>query len=143
VKINIKRVLISGFVVWIVSAILGWLTCGWLFNWVYMIPPNIWKDPAIMFSVGSMVGSFALGLVIAMIFAGVFALLYKGLPGKGIKKGIFYGIIIWLVGALAGIASMPFYMTIATAVVVYWVIQALVLNIINGIIVAVIYKEKK
>jgi hypothetical protein len=42
-----------------------------------------------------------------------------------------YGILVWLVGALTGIASMPFYMTIATTVVVYWILQALVLGLIN------------
>jgi hypothetical protein len=52
-----------------------------------------------------------------------------------------YGILVWLVGALTGIASMPFYMTIATTVVVYWILQALVLGLINGAIVGVIYKE--
>ena len=57
------------------------------------------------------------------------------------KKGMIYGILVWLVGALTGIASMPFYMTIATTVVVYWILQALVLGLINGAIVGVIYKE--
>jgi len=67
--------------------------------------------------------------------------LNKGIPGEGAKKGMTYGILVWLVGALTGIASMPDYMTIATTVVVYWILQALVLNIINGAIVGVIYKE--
>jgi hypothetical protein len=61
--------------------------------------------------------------------------------GEGVKKGMTYGILVWLVGALTGIASMPFYMTIATTVVVYWLLQALVLGLINGAIVGVIYKE--
>jgi hypothetical protein len=43
---------------------------------------------------------------------------------------------------LSGIASMPFYLTIATTVVVYWIIQALALNLINGAIVGAIYKDK-
>nr|AAU82643.1 hypothetical protein GZ18H11_16 [uncultured archaeon GZfos18H11] len=54
---------------------------------------------------------------------------------------MIYGILVWLVGALTGIASMAFYMTIATTVVVYWILQALVLGLINGAIVGVIYKE--
>lgn len=55
---------------------------------------------------------------------------------------MIYGILVWLVGALTGLASMPFYMTIATTVIVYWIIQALVLNLINGAIVGAIYMEK-
>jgi len=139
---NTKRILISGVVIWIVSMILGWLTCGWLFKWVYALPPNIWKDPAAMMGAGNMIGMNLTGFVRAIIFALVYALLYKGIPGKGAKKGMLYGILVWLIGALTGMASMPFYMTIATVVVVYWTIQALLLNLISGTIVGVIYKEK-
>jgi hypothetical protein len=34
-------------------------------------------------------------------------------------------------------------MTIATTVVIYWIIGALVLGVINGAIVGVLYKEQK
>lgn len=54
---------------------------------------------------------------------------------------MIYGILVWLVGALTGVASILFYMTIATTVVVYWIIQAPVLNKINIAIVGSIYKE--
>ena len=41
-----------------------------------------------------------------------------------------YGLFVWLVEALSGVASMPFYMTITTAVVMYWITQALAPNLI-------------
>jgi hypothetical protein len=69
------------------------------------------------------------------------AVLYNGISGEGVKKGMIYGILVWLVGALTGVASILFYMTIATTVVVYWIIQAPVLNKINIAIVGSIYKE--
>jgi hypothetical protein len=79
-------------------------------------------------------------VVRAILFALVFTLLYEGIPGQGAKKGMTYGILVWRVGALAGLASIPFYMTIATTVVVYWILQALVIKVLNGAIVGVIYK---
>ena len=139
---NIKRILISGLIIWIVDSIFGWLTCGWLFNWVYQLPPNIWKDPAVIMSACNFIGANLIGILRALIFASVYAILYKGIPGSGIKKGMIFGLIVWLVGALSGISSMPFYMTIAVTVVVYWVIQALIMNLIDGIIVGIIYKER-
>lgn len=84
--INTKRILISGVVIWIVGTVFGLLTCGWLFNWVYQLPPNIWKDPTMMMSAGNIIGANLIGLIRAIIFALVFALLYKGIPGKGAKK---------------------------------------------------------
>lgn len=139
---NIARILISGVVIWIVSTVLGFLSCGWLFNWVYLLPPNIWLDETVMMSAGNIIGANIAGLILALLFTFVFAVLYKGIPGTGAKKGMIYGVLVWLVGALAGIASMPFYMTIATTVVIYWIIQALVMNVISGAIIGAIYRER-
>ena len=91
-----------------------------------------------MMSTGNMIGANLIGLIVAIIFASVYALIYKGIPGEGIKKGMIYGLIVWLLGALSRIAAMPFYLAIATTVVVYWIIQAFVLNLINGAIVGAI-----
>ena len=141
---NAKRIVIAGVVVWIVSSIFLFLTCGWLFNWVYKLPPNIWRDFSTMpTNAGNLIGPHLIGIIRALLFALVFAILYKGIPGKGVNKGMIYGVLVWIVGALAGIATMPFYMTIATTVVIYWIIGALVLSVINGAIVGALYKEKK
>ncbi len=141
---NAKRIVIAGVVVWIVSSIFFFLTCGWLFKWVYKLPPNIWRDfTAMQASAGNLIGAHVIGIIRALLFVLVFAILYKGIPGKGVTKGMIYGVLVWIVGALTGMASMPFYMTIATGVVIYWIIQQLVLGVINGAIVGAIYKEQK
>jgi hypothetical protein len=69
--IDLKRILISGVVIWIVGTIFGFLTCGWLFNWVYTLPPNIWKDPAVIMSAGNMLGTSLTRILGAIIFAPV------------------------------------------------------------------------
>ena len=139
---NFKKVLFAGVAAWLVQTIIIWLTCGWLFTWVYEIPPNIWLGPEAMMSPNNMIWSNLFSLIANILFVLGFAWLYKGIPGStGVKKGIIYGLIIWLVAALPGMGSMPFYMTIASGVVVYWVIQALVINLIRGAIVGAIYKQ--
>jgi hypothetical protein len=141
---NAKRIVIAGVAVWIVSSIFFYLTCGWLFKWVYELPPNIWRDfTAMQASAGNLIGAHVIGIIRALLFVLVFAIIYKGIPGKGVTKGMIYGVLVWLVGALTGMASMPFYMTIATTVVIYWIIGALFLSVINGAIVGAIYKEQK
>jgi len=139
---NIKKILISGVIIWLVGAVFGWLTCGWLFNWVYQIPPNIWRPPEVMFQTGNLILSNLFGLITAIIFVAVYEFIMNGLPGDGVKRGVIYGFIVWLVGALAGMVTMPFYMTIATTVVIYWIINALVINLIKGAIVGAIYRVK-
>ena len=136
---NWKKVLIAGVVVWILSSVFGWLTCGWLFNWVYELPPNIWNEPEVI--MGNMLWSALLTFVVSIVFVFVFALFYKGIPGKGVKKGIVYGFAVWLVGVLPQV-SMPLFMTISTGVVVYWIISGLVFKMLYGAIAAAIYKAK-
>lgn len=141
---NAKRIVIAGVVVWIVSSIFLFLTCGWLFKWVYQLPPNIWRDWSTMPATAlNLIGPHVIGLIRTLLFALVFAIIYKGIPGKGVVKGMIYGVLVWIVGALSGMPTMPFYMTIATTVVIYWIIQQFALGVINGAIVGAIYKEKK
>lgn len=139
---NWTRLIIATVIIWIMSAALIMLTCGWLFSWVYEIPPIIWKDPTEFMSTNAMIFTYGVGIVIAFLFTLVYAILYKGIPGKGVGKGLMYGLLLWLVGALSGMVTMPIYMTIATTVIVYWIIQALVHNLIAGLIVGAIYKPK-
>lgn len=138
---NWKRFILSAILIWIVGSVMAMLTCGWLFNWVYEIPPRIWVDPETIMSTPNMVGSYAGGLIISILFVLVYAVLYKGIPGKGVKKGLMYGFLVWLVGAVSGLLTSPFYMTISVIVVVYWIAQALVVNLINGAIIGAIYKK--
>jgi len=141
-KLNTKRIFISGIVAWIAGTVLIWLSCGWLFGWVYKIAPTtLWKTSAEMMTAGNMIGSNVVGIVAGVLFALVFAFLYKGIPYRGVKKGLVFGFLMWLVGVLVGMASMPFYMNIATTVVVYWIIQALVIMLVKGAIVGAIYKR--
>jgi len=139
---NIKRLLLSSIVIWLVGGLYSCLTCGWFFNWVYKIPPIIWKDPAEMMSAGNMTASSILGFLTAFIFVAVFAVLYKGIPKKGVQKGLMYGFLVWLIGPLIGTITMPFYMTIASQVVVYWIVNSFVSYMILGALVGWIYKTK-
>lgn len=136
-----KRIIFSTIIIWIVVTLIRALTCGWLFVWVYQIPPNIWIEPIEMVKAERFIGSNILGLVNAFVFVIVYTIIYKGIPYKGVRKGVVYGLILWLVNSFSGIASMPFYMTIASTVVVYWIAQTLVINIIIGAIVGAICKK--
>jgi len=137
---NVKKILISTAAVWAAGTVLGMITCGWLFNWIYMLPPMIWKTSGEILVPANLIGSYAMGLIASLIFCSVYAFIYNGIPGAGLRKGLTYGLIVFLVGAFAGIGSMPFYMTINTIVVIYWLIQALLMNLLNGAIVAYIYR---
>ena len=134
---KIGKVVLAGVVVGILTFVWGWLTCGWLFNWVYTLEPtSIWKLPQEM--------PFALmgimDVVFSILVAFVYALIHKGLPGKSIaSKGLWFGLFVWLVGGLPGNFALGMVTVMAPAVVIYWIIDFLVINLWQGLIIAAIY----
>ena len=136
---KIGKILIAGVAITIFNAIVGMVTCGGVFNWVYKLEPtNIWKPmssgPGAMF----MIGSLALSIILSFVYA----LLQKGIPGGNkFVKGIVFGLCVWAVGILPGMFSTYTFMTVATTVVVYWTIIGLIKVPLEGMMISAIYGE--
>jgi hypothetical protein len=136
---KIGKILIAAVAVSVFNAVLGALTCGSLFNWVYKLEPvNVWKPmegpPGLAFQIGE--------LLLNIILVVVYVLLRKGIPGKNrLSKGLVFGLCVWAVGMLPGMFSTYAFMTVATGVVIYWTILGLVATPIKGLIIAAIYGE--
>ncbi|MDI6786432.1 MAG: hypothetical protein QMD92_06950 [bacterium] len=138
---NVKKVLFAGVVVGILSGIWGGITCGWLFNWVYSLEPTtIWRGKEAMTAGFTAMVNIA-NIVFSTLLAFVYALLYKGIPGKGVIKGLWYGVVVWLVGTLPGSFMAGVFSVIAKGVIVYWIISGLITNIWQGVVISLIYKE--
>ena len=139
---NYKRLLLATLVIWLFALLWTMVTCGWLFNWVYTIPPIIWKAPEEMMTTANTLGSVLTGIINVFIFVLVYALLAKCLPiKKPVKRGLTFGLAVYLVGPFSGFIGMPFYMTISTVVVGYWILNMLASYLIMGALVGAIYKQ--
>ena len=134
---KIWRILIAAVAVLVFDGIFGWLSCGWLFSWVYEIEPtNIWKP----MTEGPAPSFFVVALVLNLVLVLVYALIKKGLPGKNILlKGLIFGLIVWAVGMLEGMAAMYFFTVTAPTVLIYWTILGLIQYPLRGLIIAAIY----
>ena len=133
------RIFIAGIVITIFDAIVGAITCGGIFNWVYQLEPiNVWKPmegpPGITYHIGA--------LLLNILFVYIYTLLRKGIPGKNkIVKGLLFGLCIWAVGMLPGMFATYMFMTVAPTVILYWALMGLVQNPLRGLIAATIYGE--
>ena len=84
-KVKAGRVVLAGLAVTVFSMIVGMVTCGGAFYWVYKLEPtSVWKSmegpPGTAFLIGS--------LILNIILATVYVFIRKGLPGKtGWLKG--------------------------------------------------------
>jgi hypothetical protein len=137
---NSKKILIAGLAVTIFDILVGAVTCGGVFNWVYKLEPTaVWRPmgaygPGVEF----MIGSFLLSLVLAYVYA----VIQKGIPGKNkFVKGLVFGLGVWAVGMLPGMFATYTFMTVATTVVVYWTILGLIQIPLKGLIIAAIYRD--
>ncbi|MBU2639276.1 MAG: DUF1440 domain-containing protein [Nanoarchaeota archaeon] len=138
--INKKRLVVSSIIILIVSALYTFLTCGWLFKWIYNIEPKIWLSPSSMTSVYNIILSNLVGFLTILFFATIYALIYSKLPLKTFRRGALYGFFIWLVGPFTGIISMPFYMTISWGVIIYWIFSRLIIYLIMGALLGQLYE---
>lgn len=136
---KIGKLIIAAIALSIFGLIIGAVTCGGVFNWVYKLEPtNVWKPmdgpPGLVYHV--------VGFILNIILAAVYALIRKGLPGKNkLVKGLVFGLCVWAVGMLPGMFATYYFMTVATEVVIYWTILGLVEYPIMGLIIAAIYGE--
>jgi len=145
-KLNIKRVLVAGVAVNFASLILEPVSY-YYFNWIFFLEPqDVWKwkpGQAIMsMPMGWLVFLLLGNLVLAIIVALVYAILYRGIPGRGIQKGLTFGFLGWLIGVLVPMFSMYILLKIAGGTIVYFTLQGLVEYLVYGIIISAIYREK-
>ena len=136
---KIAKIVAAGLVVTIFNIIVGAITCGGFFNWVYKLQPTtVWKPMNGGPSVKFIIGSFVLSIILALVYA----LINKGIPGGNkLTKGIVFGLCVWAVGMLPGAFSTYAFMTVAKTVVIYWTILFLVKLPLEGMIIAAIYGE--
>lgn len=136
---NIKKMILAILAVTIFNVLVGMVTCGGVFSWVYKLEPtNVWKP---MQSISPLIMIVSM-LIINTLFVTVYALINKGIPGKNrFVKGLLYGLLVVLVGLIPGMISTYLFMTVAKTVVIYWTIWGLVVSPLKGLITAAIYGE--
>jgi len=131
------RIILAGIVVGILNGVWGFLTCGKFFGWVYRLEPIfVWKSLEDM----SLLLANIAGIIFSIMLALVYALIHKGLPGKGIIKGLSFGLFVWLVGTLPGNFALGCFSRINQTVIIYWIIAGLVIDLLRGLVIAAIYK---
>lgn len=142
---NLKKIILAGVVINILSFLIGGGSY-FLFGRIFELEPtSIWKwTPTQGFNMPAQwwLILFLLNIVLAVIFAFVFALIEKGLPGKGIQKGLGFGIIVWIVGPIPSLITMYLMMNIATGALIYFALQSLFEWLVYGMVISLVYKVK-
>ncbi len=128
-----KKGVISGIVAGIVMLIIGsaYMMIPGVTEWYTVTFPELMVSPMAMsiMTVGVVLGGIIMGLVYSVINSAI--------PGEGARKGVNYGIMVWL---LAGLIWPIMMMGFAPAHL--WIgelINGLIMYSIAGVVLAIIY----
>ncbi|MFH1473281.1 MAG: hypothetical protein ABIE55_00125 [Candidatus Aenigmatarchaeota archaeon] len=143
---NWKRIIIAAIVFAIIAQVIHtvesmltmdfYMDEAYLGVWSKLMMPVAGPPPAEFFYV-----SIVSGVIIALIYAAVYDLVNNSLSGKTtIKKGLQYGIILFLMVQIPGLLAMYLLVNLPAMLLVYWGISSLVISLIGGIVIAKIVK---
>lgn len=142
-SINKTKVLLAGLAIFLISFLVGGGSY-FLFKGVFELEPSyIWKwTPVQGFNMPTQwwIILFLLNIILAIAFAFIYALIEKGLPGKGIQKGLSFGLIVWIVGPIPALVTMYLMLNIAPGALGYFALQSLFEWLVYGVILAAIYQ---
>lgn len=138
------RAMVAGLAANLASFIVGgggYLLFGWVFR---LEPTSIWRwTPDIMWEMSVnwwlylIVGNTALALLVALGYA----VLFDGIPGRGWRKGLAFGLIFWLIAVLPGAFTVHVLTVTNEWTILYFTVQALVEVLTYGVIIAVVYGQ--
>ncbi len=93
--------------------------------------------PPVSFMVYSLLFSVVSGILIALVYSVV----KNSVPGNNpTKKGLKYGVLIFLVGGIPGYLSMLLLINLPSALLLYWAFETLVVDLLGCFIIARILK---
>ena len=85
--------------------------------------------------------SLTFAFITGLLFTGVYTVVAKGIPGKTlVKKGLIYGLLIWLVGGITGYLAMILLINLPVDLIAYWAVTGLIINLLGGVAIAKIAK---
>lgn len=133
---KILRGILGGVAFGIIGEIFGYLIYGVLFAKWSEQASQLWRPMESL--------HWRIGMPLADIFSGLmislgYALLYKGIPGAGLMKGLTFGLILWLITRFAGelfwyvMSPIPFMLVVAG-----W-LHGLIVSVLGGVVIAAVY----
>ena len=142
-RIRWRRAVIAGLVANVASFVIGgggYVLIGRHF--FALEPASIWRwTPLRMFDLPTgwwvylVIGNTVLAVAVALAYA----ILYPGIPGRGIAKGLWFGLFVYVVGVLPALFTVHVLTVMNGWAVLYFTIQSFFEHQAYGASVAAIY----
>jgi hypothetical protein len=81
--------------------------------------------------------SLTFAFISGLFFIVVYSVIANGVPGKTfVKKGLIYGLLMWLVGGVSGSLAMVLLINLPVDLIAYWTVTGLIVDLIAGVAIA-------
>jgi hypothetical protein len=136
-KLRLKKGLIAGVFAGIVRVILDLLKYK-MFKDYYILPSpyghKLDGDP-----IRWLIQTGITNLIVGILFGLLYGLLVNTLPGKGFKKGLAYGFIIWIISEWPSLLIVCMTRMLDWILIVNWGIGGLITSLVIGLGIVFIY----
>ncbi len=141
---DIKKGIVAGFIAGIAMVLAGMVIWGVTQNYLmplYEASAAVWKpmEPLGMW----LAQMWALTVAEGMLYGLVYSVLYSGVPGDGVKKGLNFAILLWLIGTVPGMAITYHSMAVPTPIIASWLFGGLINLLVMGAVLALVYEKIK
>ena len=145
-KINIWKTIIAAVVIVILAQIIHmvgvqigmshYINPAYYAVWSKIMMPEAGPPEASFYYL-----SILFGLITYLLFAGIYPILKESVPGDGaIQKGLIYGIIVFLLGSVAGYLAMYLLINIPAGLLLMWAVESFIIYLLGGGVVGWINK---
>ncbi len=138
-RVSVIKIFIAGIVFAIVSQLIhslgSILTMGFYTDptyfpvWSKVMMPTEGPPPISFFYY-----SIIFGIITGILLASVYAIIRGGVPGTGTKRGLMYGLLVFLLAGVPGSLSLYLLINLPSALITYWALENLFVYLINGAI---------
>jgi len=99
--------------------------------WSTLMMPDMGPPPAIFYVI-----SISVSLGLAFLYSAIYGILQNGIPGMGLRRGLNYGILLFLVSSLPAILGMWMLINLPAKFFIAGLVFGFVHYLVGGVIIA-------
>jgi len=113
-----------------------YVSSDYYYIWSKIMMPHPGPPPKIFYIL-----SFTFNFVTGALLSIGYRIIRSGIPGTGLlNKGLIYGLIIFIIGVIPGYLALILLINLPIALIVGWVVENLIIDLLGGIAIARINK---
>lgn len=138
-RLSVARVIVAGVVFAIISQLIhslgsiptmGFYTDPTYFHvWSKVMMPAEGPPPTSFFY-----HSITFGIITGILLASAYAIIRGGVPGTGTKRGLIYGLLVFMAAGVPSSLSLYLLINLPPALIAYWALENLAIYLIGGAI---------